>query len=76
MEESIIDHVIISEDLVDALDSITIDEEGNNALTKIIKTKKGLIKQTSDHNSIITKFNIRWSNRVKKPRIEMFNLKT
>ena len=74
-EKSIIDHVIISEDLEDDLNSIKIDEEGNNALTKIIKTKNGIKKQTSDHNTIITKFTIKWSRKIRKPRIEMFNLK-
>ena len=75
MEESIIDHILISEDLEDELESMIIDEEGNHALTKILKTKKGVIKKASDHNPIITKFNIKWSSKMKKPRIELYNLK-
>ena len=42
VEESIIDHVLISEDLENELESMKIDEEGENALTKIVKTKKGV----------------------------------
>ena len=43
-EESIIDHVIISTDLVKDLESVLIDEEGNHALTKIVKLKKVQLK--------------------------------
>ena len=69
VEESIIDHVIISEDLENDLESLRIDEEGNNVLTKIIKTKKGIKKKSSDHNPIIYNFKIKWSSRISKPRI-------
>ena len=75
VEKSIIDHVIISEDLENELNRIEIDEEGKNALTKLVKTRNGISKQTSDHNTIITQFDIKWSRKIKKPRIEMFNLK-
>ena len=74
-EESIIDHVLISEDLENDLESIIIDEEGENALTKVLKTKKGVKTKSSDHNPIITNFSMKWSSKVTKPRIEMFNLK-
>ena len=59
VEESIIDHVLISEDLEEELESMKIDEEGSNTLTKIVKTKKGKKKKSSDHNPIITKFKIK-----------------
>ena len=75
VEESIIDHVIISEDLENEMDSIRIDEEKNNALTKIIKTKKGTKTKSSDHNPILTNYKIKWCRKVAKPRIELFNLK-
>ena len=58
-----------------------MDEERQNVLDKIVKTKKGVVKQLSDHNPIITKFNLKWSRRVsswknyskgdKKSRISM-----
>ena len=38
-EESIIDHVILSEDLVNELEAVHIDEDRNHILTKITKTK-------------------------------------
>ena len=75
VEESIIDHVMISEDLEDELESMRVDEEGNNVLTKIVKTKKGTKTKSSDHNPILTKFKLKWCSKVSKPRIEMFNLR-
>ena len=35
VEESIIDHVLVSDDLEEQLDSVEIDEEKNHSLTKI-----------------------------------------
>ena len=48
-------------------------EESN--LTKIVKTKKGTKKKSSDHNPILTNFKIKWCSKVSNRRIEMFNLK-
>ena len=45
VEESIIDHVLISQDLLDDLESVNIDEERNHVLTRITKSKKGVIKK-------------------------------
>ena len=73
-EESIIDHVIVSTDLVEELESVLIDENGEHALTKIVKTKQGSVTKQSDHNTIITKFNISWNKKVKSDRIEIYTL--
>ena len=74
-EESMIDHVIISEDLEKDMTSIFIDEERTKVLEKITKTKKDLKKQLSDHNPIITNFDIQWNRKLNKQRLELFNLK-
>ena len=75
IEESIIDHVIISNDLVEYVESIPIDEEGHHSLTKITKTREGIIKRKSDHNTIISKFQFTWKRQKASNRIEMYNLK-
>ena len=75
VEESIIDHVIISQDLLDDLESVNIDEDRNHVLTRITKSKKGVIKKSSDHNVIVTKFNLKWNRRKRGERIELYNLK-
>ena len=74
-EESVIDHLLFSEDLRDELNLLVIDEFKTNALTKIVKTKSGIKTSESDHNALISYFNIAWDTKVKAERVEMFNLK-
>ena len=74
-EESIIDHILPSSDLVEDLESVLVDEEGNHALTKIIKTKNGITSKQSDHNTLVSKFKFSWNKKVHNDRMEMFNLK-
>ena len=74
-EESIIDHLLITEDLKSEFESLTIDEEQKHVLTSVTKTKHGTKKQKSDHNVLVSKFNITWSRKLKSNRIEMYNLK-
>jgi hypothetical protein len=74
-EVSAIDLVIISSDMIGSLVSVNIDEAKRNVLTRITKTKNGVVKKESDHNSIITKFNINWERKRKEDRIELFNFK-
>ena len=74
-EKSTIDFVILSDDLVEDVESVRTDEEQANCLAKFRKTKGGVKVTKSDHNSIITKFNVEWSQRIKKHKIKLFNLK-
>ena len=53
-EESVIDMLILSNDMVEPLVEMHIDEAKENVLTRITRTKKGVIKKDSDHNSIIS----------------------
>ena len=75
VEKSIIDHVFINEDLRNDLETLKIDEENEHALYKIRKTKNGVKKTKSDHNSLISTFKLSWNNRIKTNRIEVYNLK-
>ena len=75
IEESIIDFVIISNDLKSAIESINIDDKRDHVLTKIVKTKKGVRKVESDHNTIFTRLKLAWNKRLKEQRTELFNLK-
>ena len=40
-----------------------------------MKTKNGVVKVESDHNTIISKFKLHWNKKTNENRIEMFNLK-
>ena len=72
-EESAIDFVLISSDILESLESMNIDEERTNVLTSITHTKKGRVKHESDHNSMITKLNIKWQTKNELERTEVFN---
>ena len=74
VEESIIDMVIVSSDLINYIESFEIDEGRNHVLTRIRKTKKGVIKKESDHNVLITTFKDTFKATEKKEKTEMYNL--
>ena len=63
IEESAIDLVLTSWDMVNSIVSIEIDEKKDKVLTSITKTKKGVVRRESDHNSIVTKFNMEWEKK-------------
>ena len=75
LEESIIDFVLISDDLKEHLETILIDDEREHVLTSIKKTKNGIKKSESDHNTIFSRFKFQWNKTVRENRKEMFNLK-
>ena len=75
-EESVIDLVCLSQDLVLDLESIIVDEPKEYCLESINTNKKGVTKVTpSDHNSIVSQFKFEWDTKVSKPKIEKYNLK-
>ena len=75
VEKSTIDFVILSEDLVEDVESVRTDEEQANCLAKFRKTQEGGNVVKSDHNSVITKFNVKWNQQIKKHKVKLFNLK-
>ena len=74
-EESIIDFVIVSDDMREFVSELIIDEEKNHTITGYMKSKNGPKVFESDHMTIITKFNLKWRKNLQKDRVEMFNLK-
>ena len=74
-EESVISHVLVSEDLKQHIMAVHIDEKRQHVLTRISKTKTGSEHKESDHNIIETTFKFPWNNK-EIPKLEtMFNLK-
>ena len=63
IEESVIDFVIVSADLVENINKLKVDEERLHVLTRITKTKKKTVIKESDHNSLITDMNLKWKIR-------------
>ena len=74
-EESIIDFVIISNDLLNSMESLKIDEEREHVLTKYTKGKSGSKRTESDHNVLLSKMKFSWRKKVRIEKQEIFNLK-
>ena len=70
----IIDLVLISNDLIEHIDYIHVDDARDHVLTKSLKTQNGIDCIESDHNMINTKLNIRWIPK-ESQILEVFNFK-
>ena len=75
LEESIIDFVIISIDLLPLVNSMLIDKERKYVLTRFTKENDDTVVKESDHNMIFTEFHIAWKENKTNERIEFFNYK-
>ena len=74
VEKSIIDFVLMSNDLVKHIEHIHVNDEQVHVLSKNIITKVGTSYTESDHNIINTKLNIKWSAKKSKV-MEVFKYK-
>ena len=75
-EKSIIDYILVCENLSNYLEQMLIDEERHFPLTKYATSKgvKKLVK--SDHNILYAQFSLTYTSiNWKKSRKEIFNLK-
>ena len=75
VEESVIDIVLVSSDMMENLVEMKVDEAKEHVLTKVTKTKKGLKIKESDHNTIVTEFNLKLDANEDNERFELYNLK-
>ena len=74
-EKSCIDLLIFSTDLESNFESLVVDEARTHVLTRIVNTKKGVMKKESDHNVLIAKFNCIIEGLENKKKHEVYNLK-
>ena len=76
LELSVIDFVIMSSDLIGHVMSVHIDDDRTHVLETIMKGKKNKIAKTkSDHNIILTKLQLEWSENYHDV-VEVFNFKS
>ena len=75
IEESSIDLVITSSDMIEHLVSLEIDEERKHVITKLASKKGQMSKVESDHNVLISKFNLKWHTTKKHEKNEIYNMK-
>ena len=74
-EQSCIDLLMFSSDLQNSFESLLIDEARIYVLTRITNTKKGVVKKESDHNALISKFNLNVNLPESLKKSEVYNLK-
>ena len=75
-ERSTIDFVLVSQDLEEYIDSVIVDEEGVNVLSKVNKSKHGVVtKSGADHNITDTDLNVKWNRSLPKDKVKIYNLK-
>ena len=75
VEESIIDFLIISADRLENFEEPNIDEEKEHALTKLTHSKNTVKKTISDHNVMISKFNLTTTKIEPIKKVEVFNFR-
>ena len=75
IEESIIDYFLVCQEFYLFINSMAVDTERNFVLTKFTKKKEKCYITESDHNPMILDINIPWNSKMKKDRIEIFNLR-
>ena len=66
---------MFSSDLKNNLVCMKVDKKRDHVLTKVIKTKNGPKVQESDHNPIISEFDLRLKDDEDETRKEIFNYK-
>ena len=74
-EESIIDFVVVSDDLTSNVVKLLIDEDKNYAITSLRKRKGVLSCKESDHMSMITTLNIGQTRKNLRNNTDIFNIK-
>ena len=75
VEQSVIDHVLFSSDLLKHFISMLIDESRKHVLTRIRKTKKGIHTKESDHNVLVSEFECKVKHDEDEETNELYNLK-
>ena len=74
-EKAVLDYFIVCENLAEFVSRMTVDEERVDVLTKYANKKGAGKKVESDHNMLVTDFNIHYSKFKKNLRIEVYDFK-
>ena len=75
VEKSILDYVIVSEELYNQLEEMIIDDERIHVLTKYATTMGVQKLSESDHNILFAKFKVEVQRKQKTERVEVFDFK-
>ena len=74
-ERSVLDYFIVCQEFYSLVISLLVDEERTHILTRFYK-RNGVVRVVeSDHNLLVLNVSCPWEGKVKKERIEIFNLR-
>ena len=76
VEKSVIDYVIVCDDMKEYLEEMLVDEDRTYALTKYAGKSGSKRRVISDHNILFSKFSIKYNCLPVKVRKEFFQLKS
>ena len=77
VEESVIDFMLVCEELITYFSEMKIDESRLYSLTRYQKTKNGIKVTESDHNTLVSHFDIKWDVfDENKNQINVFNFRS
>ena len=76
-EKSVLDYLIVCQDMYTLLDSVKIDDKRALTLSRYLNKSGNTIVTKSDHNIIQAKFDLKWCRQkhMKNVRTEVFNFK-
>ena len=75
LEESAIDYFVVCRLLFEKVSKMTIDEDRNHVLTRFYKYKTKTSTVESDHNLLFLELHIKWNQKIKIDRKEVYNLR-
>ena len=77
VEESIIDFVIVDDQLAGRVKKMIVDDKKEHVLTGFVKNKNKVSSNSteSDHMTLITSFNMNFSTDRRNNKLELFNVK-
>ena len=74
-EKAILDYFIVCETMEKFVEKMIVDEDRVDVLTKYANKKGTGKKVVSDHNLLVSKFDIQYNKMMNNPRIEVFDFK-
>ena len=74
-EESVLDYFIVCETFYNFCVKMEIDEKRKYTLKRFYKSKNGNKVILSDHNPLFLSLKVSWNSYIRRPRLEIFNLK-
>ena len=74
-EASVIDYILVDEQLSLHFESMFIDEDRTFVVSKVANKKGGRVKKVADHNMLMATSKLKYQKAKREPRIEVYDFK-